>query len=70
MVQLRLPKNSKIHQGKIWNNNNCNNKNNLRKYCIYRWNPDLKDNPKLDTYFVDTQECGPMILDGSILFLI
>ena len=62
MVQLTLPKNSKITQGKTWAY--PTGAQTLREYRIYRWNPDDGKNPQIDTYHVDTKSCGPMILDG------
>ena len=37
-----------------------------RKFQIYRWNPDDGLNPRIDTYYVDLNTCGPMILDALI----
>jgi hypothetical protein len=33
---------------------------------IYRWNPDDGKNPRMDTYYVDCGDCGPMVLDALI----
>lgn len=33
---------------------------------IYRWNPDSGENPRLDTYEVDMDASGPMVLDALI----
>ena len=33
---------------------------------IYRYNPEDSENPRLDTFFVDLDKCGPMILDALI----
>ena len=33
---------------------------------MYRWSPDDDKNPAIDTYHVDLDTCGPMILDGLI----
>ena len=38
----------------------------LTEFRIYRYDPDTGDNPRVDTYFVDRADCGPMILDGLI----
>ncbi len=38
----------------------------MREYRIYRWNPDDGQNPHMDTYYVDTGDCGPMVLDALI----
>jgi len=64
MVELTLPKNSKINSGKIWDK--PQGASNLKEYKIYRWNPDDGKNPQVDTYYVDLDNCGPMILDGLI----
>ena len=64
MVQLTLPKNSRIKKGKTWPK--PEGSNNLRVFNIYRWSPDDAENPSLDTYFVDIDNCGPMVLDALI----
>ena len=64
MVQLTLPKNSRIQTGKTWPG--PENAKNVRKVSIYRWNPDDGKNPQVDTYFVDMDTCGPMVLDALI----
>ena len=64
MVELTLPKNSKVGEGKVWPK--PAGAKELREYRIYRWNPDDGQNPRVDTYFVDTADCGPMILDALI----
>ena len=64
MVQLTLPKNSRMTTGKTWPK--PEGANTLRKVQIYRWNPDDGKNPSLDTYFVDMDTCGPMVLDALI----
>ena len=38
----------------------------LRTVRIYRFNPDATDNPRIDTFALDTQSCGPMVLDALI----
>ncbi len=65
MVQLTLPKNSRVRRGKIWPSPVSAAP--LKEFRIYRWNPDDGANPRLDTYFVDTTECAPMVLDALIL---
>ena len=64
MVELALPKNSKVVEGKTWTP--PRGARNLREYRVYRWNPDDGQNPRLDTYFVNTDDCPPMVLDGLI----
>src|SRR6266481_6307102 len=64
MVEFALPKNSKISGGKTWPK--PSGAIDTREFKVYRWNPDDGKNPSVDTYFVDTQDCGPMVLDGLI----
>jgi succinate dehydrogenase / fumarate reductase iron-sulfur subunit len=64
MVELTLPKNSKVGEGKVWPK--PAGAKETRAYRIYRWNPDDGQNPRVDTYYVDTADCGPMILDALI----
>lgn len=59
MVQLRLPKNSRMTAGKTWPK--PEGVTNLRKVQVYRWSPDDDKNPALDTYWVDMDTCGPMV---------
>src|SRR5580692_9959428 len=39
---------------------------NVRPFKIYRWSPDDDKNPRMDTYEVDLDACGPMVLDALI----
>ncbi len=64
MVEMTLPKNSRLETGKTWPK--PEGATNLREYRIYRWSPDDDRNPRLDTYYVDLDDCGPMILDGLL----
>ncbi len=64
MVELTLPRNSQIKSGKTWPK--PEGATNLREYRIYRWSPDDGENPRVDTYYVDMDRCGPMVLDGLI----
>ena len=64
MVEITLPKNSRIQQGKVWPK--PEGATNLREYKIYRWSPDDDENPRVDTYHVDMDDCGPMVLDALL----
>ena len=66
MVQFSLPQNSKILKGKF--HKDKTGSNNLKKVNVYRWNPSNNQNPRIDTFEVDLNECGPKVLD--ILFKI
>ena len=64
MVELTLPKNSKIVVGKTWPK--PLEGRNIRAFKVYRYNPDDSVNPSLDTYYIDLDNCGPMVLDALI----
>ena len=64
MVQFNLPKNSKIKKAIILNQILIQKI--LKKVNVYRWDPDKDENPRVDTYEVDMDNCGPMVLDALI----
>jgi len=67
MVQFTLPKNSKVKKGKAWNPPpEGAEEGRWRRYLIYRFDPESGENPRVDTYWVDMNECGPMVLDALI----
>jgi len=64
MVEFMLPKNSRITEGKTWARPDA--ATNVREYRVYRWDPEDGKNPRIDTYYVDRDECPPMVLDALI----
>lgn len=64
MVQLRLPPNSRIKKGKTFSS--PTKSAHMKLFHIYRYDPDDKENPRLDTYELNLEECGPMVLDALI----
>lgn len=64
MVEFSLPKNSRISGGKTFPA--PKNASNVRWFDIYRWDPDTDNQPRLDSYGVDMDSCGPMVLDAII----
>ena len=64
MVAFNLPVNSRIGQGKTYKAPSGAKR--VREFRIYRWNPDDGQNPRMDTYEVDLDQCGPMVLDALI----
>jgi succinate dehydrogenase / fumarate reductase iron-sulfur subunit len=64
MVQLTLPRDSRIKTGKTWNR--PEGKGKWKEFRVYRWNPDDGENPRIDGYWINLAECGPMVLDGLI----
>ena len=64
MVSFSLPKNSKVREGRTWPKPKGAAR--LKEFRIYRFDPESGENPRLDTYFVDLDHCGPMVLNALI----
>ena len=64
MVEFALPKHSRPTRGKTWPKPAGAKR--VTEFRIYRYNPDDDANPRIDTYFVDRDDCGPMVLDALI----
>ncbi len=64
MAEFSLPANSKIGKGKTWAA--AQGASRVRKFNIYRWSPDDTKTPTVDTYEIDLDDCGPMVLDALI----
>ncbi len=64
MVEFSLPANSKVTTGKTWPA--PDGASNTKTFKVYRWSADDGKNPQLDTYTVDMDACGPMVLDALI----
>ena len=63
MAEFRLPSNSRMVEGKTWSAEGATN---VKRFRVYRWDPDTEANPRVDTYEVDMDDCGPMVLDALI----
>jgi len=64
MVEFNLPANSKISKGVT---HKCTDgAMRVKRFNIYRWNADDWQNPRVDTFEVDLDNCGPMVLDALI----
>ena len=55
---------SRIEQGRTWPVPAGVTRS--KRLKIYRYDPDSGSNPRLDTYDVDIDDCGPMVLDALI----
>ena len=64
MAQFKLPANSVIGKGKTYYAGA--GAKNVKRFQIYRWDPDSGENPRMDTYEVDLATCGPMVLDALL----
>ncbi|WP_424134847.1 succinate dehydrogenase iron-sulfur subunit [Roseomonas chloroacetimidivorans] len=64
MATFTLPKNSTVSTGQTYKAEA--GAKNVRSFKIYRWDPDTGENPRMDTYEIDLDKCGPMVLDALI----
>ena len=64
MAQFTLPKNSRITEGK--HHPAPEGAGKVQRFKVYRYDPDSGENPRMDTYDVDMEHCGPMVLDALI----
>jgi succinate dehydrogenase / fumarate reductase, iron-sulfur subunit len=64
MAEFRLPKNSRPKKG--GQVHTAEGATNVKKFKVYRYDPDKRENPHFDTFEIDTDKCGPMVLDALI----
>ena len=64
MVEFALPKNSRIKKGKTFPA--PDGAKNVKRFQVYRWSEDDGENPRIDTYEIDLDDCGPMVLHALI----
>lgn len=64
MAQFNLPANSVVKPGKTYPA--ATGGSQTKKVVVYRYDPDSKENPRMDTYEIDLDTCGPMVLDALI----
>ncbi len=64
MVEFTLPANSKVGEGQTHGAGAGATR--VRRFRVYRYDPDSGENPRLDTFDLDLDQCGPMVLDALI----
>jgi len=64
MAEFKLPANSIVSKGRQVNT--VEGSKNVRRFEVYRWDPDTGENPRTDIYNIDLDDCGPMILDALL----
>ena len=64
MAEFTLPKNSKVGKGKT--HKAPADAGRVKNFRVYRWDPDEDATPRLDSYEIDVDDCGPMVLDALI----
>jgi succinate dehydrogenase / fumarate reductase iron-sulfur subunit len=63
LAEFRLPKNSRVTRGRSFP---AEDGKRLRTFKIYRYDPDTGHNPRIDSYTLDLDKTGPMVLDALI----
>jgi succinate dehydrogenase / fumarate reductase iron-sulfur subunit len=66
MLELRLDPGSRPVKGQKFAA--AEGSSNTRTFHVYRWDPDTGDNPRIDSYEIDLDDCGPMVLDAILHF--
>jgi succinate dehydrogenase / fumarate reductase iron-sulfur subunit len=62
-LEFRLPKNSRVQeQGRT--HRAPAGAQRVRTFKVYRYDPETGENPRLDSYEIDLDACGPMVLDA------
>ncbi len=64
MAEFTLPTKSRVVPGKVFKL--AKPAKRMRTFKIYRYDPDTGDNPRSDSYEVDLDACGPMVLDALL----
>ena len=64
MAEFTLPANSIVGTGKT--HPAPDGAKRVKTFKVYRYDPDSGANPRVDTYTIDLDSCGPMILDAII----
>ena len=63
MAEFFLPRNSTVKKGRA---HKAEGGTRTKAFKVYRYDPDSGANPRYDTYSIDLDKCGPMVLDALI----
>src|SRR6201998_3809737 len=64
MSKFTLPLTSKVGEGRDWALPKPAPR--VKTFRIYRWDPAKTANPTMDTFEIDRDTCGPMVLDALV----
>jgi succinate dehydrogenase / fumarate reductase iron-sulfur subunit len=64
MAEFSLPKNSVLTEGQTFKADPSIRS--IRRFEVYRWDPDSGKNPRIDIYELDKNHCGTMVLDAIL----
>ena len=63
MVAFTLPRNAKVRPGR---HHPAPKARRPKRFEIYRFDPEAGEGPRLDSFEVDLEACGPMVLDALL----
>jgi succinate dehydrogenase / fumarate reductase iron-sulfur subunit len=66
MVQLTLPKNSRYNDSLGRVHKAPEGAVRVKTFKVYRFDPASGENPRIDSYEIDLDRCGPMVLDALL----
>jgi succinate dehydrogenase / fumarate reductase iron-sulfur subunit len=64
MAEFTLPKNSRVQPGTA--HKATPGAKRVKTFKVYRYDPEGGGNPRLDSFEIDLDDCGPMVLDALI----
>jgi succinate dehydrogenase / fumarate reductase iron-sulfur subunit len=64
MAEFKLPLNSIVKSGKHFKA--PANSTRIKTFIVYRYNPESGENPRTDSFKIDLDSCGPMVLDALL----
>jgi succinate dehydrogenase / fumarate reductase iron-sulfur subunit len=64
MAEFKLPANSIVRIGKTYPA--PEGATNVKTFKVYRYDPSTGENPAIDTFNIDMDTCGPMVLDALL----
>jgi len=64
LAQFRLPFNARVQRGQTFPA--PPRADTVKRFVVYRYDPESNDNPRVDTYQLDVSGTGPMVLDALI----
>jgi len=64
MAKFTLPQNSRVKEGKT--HAAPPGARRVKRFKVYRYDPEAGGNPRLDVFEIDLDDCGPMVLDALI----
>ena len=64
MAEFSLPRNSRVREGQA--HKAAPDAKRVKTFKVYRYDPESGENPRVDRFEIDLDDCGPMVLDALI----